>query len=131
MLQHITHTYHTPINSIPHPITTLTMPPSTNHHHLFFLTLALTSIIFLSSLPPSSGGAKTSREEEEELRKMVLGSRPPACVNRCMSCRPCEATLVIPPHQKASYGASSHRGGDDSYYLLSWKCRCGNKLYQP
>ncbi|XP_047957744.1 EPIDERMAL PATTERNING FACTOR-like protein 8 [Salvia hispanica] len=109
------------------------MPPSTNHHHhhhLFFLTLALTSIIFLSSLPPSSGGARASREEEE-LRKMVLGSRPPACVNRCMSCRPCEATLVIPPHQRASYGASYHRGGDDSYYLLSWKCRCGNKLYQP
>ncbi|XP_042055926.1 EPIDERMAL PATTERNING FACTOR-like protein 6 [Salvia splendens] len=102
------------------------MPPSTNHHHLIFLTLALTSIIFLFSLPPSSGASR-----EEELRKMVLRSRPPACVNRCMSCRPCEATLVIPPHQRASYGASYHRGGDNSYYLLSWKCRCGNKLYQP
>ncbi|KAL1551391.1 EPIDERMAL PATTERNING FACTOR-like protein 6 [Salvia divinorum] len=105
--------------------------PSSTSHHLFLLTLALTSILLLSSLPPSSGGIRATREEEEELRKMVLGSRPPACVNRCMSCRPCEATLVIPPHQRASYGASSHRGGDDSYYLLSWKCRCGNKLYQP
>ena len=63
---------------------------------------------------------------------MVLGSRPPACVNKCMSCRPCEATLVIPPHQTKKWGVSisSHRE-DDTYYLLSWKCRCGNKLYQP
>ncbi|GFP88971.1 polygalacturonase [Phtheirospermum japonicum] len=58
---------------------------------------------------------------------MVLGSRPPGCVNKCMSCRPCEATLVIPPRKNES---SWHRE-DDSYYLLSWKCRCGNKLYQP
>ncbi|KAI8544310.1 hypothetical protein RHMOL_Rhmol08G0286600 [Rhododendron molle] len=70
--------------------------------------------------------------------KMVLGSRPPGCVNKCMSCRPCMAILVIPPHviiknNKKGFresSPSSHRE-DDNYYLLSWKCRCGNKLYQP
>ncbi|XWS70704.1 hypothetical protein CRYUN_Cryun03dG0070100 [Craigia yunnanensis] len=28
---------------------------------------------------------------------MVLGSRPPNCVNRCFSCRPCMAALVASP----------------------------------
>ncbi|EPS65582.1 hypothetical protein M569_09198, partial [Genlisea aurea] len=59
-----------------------------------------------------------------------LGSRPPGCVNKCMSCRPCEAILVIPPRADR-ISSSSSRGDDDSYYLLAWKCRCGNKLYLP
>ncbi|CDO98149.1 unnamed protein product [Coffea canephora] len=63
-------------------------------------------------------------------RKMVLGSRPPGCVNKCMSCQPCKATLVIPPHQDEGSRKLAHRE-DDSYYLLSWKCRCGDKLFQP
>ncbi|GFQ04599.1 epidermal patterning factor-like protein 8 [Phtheirospermum japonicum] len=58
---------------------------------------------------------------------MILGSRPPGCVNKCLNCRPCKATLVIPPHKSSSHD----REDDDTYYLLSWKCRCGNKLYQP
>ncbi|KAI3455323.1 hypothetical protein Pfo_011986 [Paulownia fortunei] len=99
------------------------------------LSLAVTAIFFssLTLLPPKSAGIEASGNDEQ-LRKMVLGSRPPACVDKCMSCRPCEATLVIPPHQNGikgvNYQESSHRE-DDSYYLLSWKCRCGNKLYQP
>ncbi|KAK6148970.1 hypothetical protein DH2020_016495 [Rehmannia glutinosa] len=101
------------------------------------LSFAVTAFCFfsLTFLPPKSvsGGIEGSINEEE-LRKMVLGSSPPGCVNKCMNCRPCEATLVIPPHlnrmKRAKYQDSSHRE-DDSYYLLSWKCRCGNKLYQP
>ncbi|KAJ0680176.1 putative EPIDERMAL PATTERNING FACTOR-like protein [Helianthus annuus] len=65
-----------------------------------------------------------------EQNKKVLGSRPPRCVNKCVSCRPCEATLVIPSHQKLiDYRVQSH--WEDNYYLLSWKCKCGDKLYQP
>ncbi|KAL8464686.1 hypothetical protein ACS0TY_034262 [Phlomoides rotata] len=102
-----------------------------------FLIFAV-SAIFLSSLtllPSISGEFEgSSSRYDDELRKMVLGSRPPGCVNKCMSCRPCEATLVIPPHQNrikwVEYEKSSHREAD-SYYLLSWKCRCGNKLYIP
>ncbi|XVF86461.1 hypothetical protein PTKIN_Ptkin18bG0042100 [Pterospermum kingtungense] len=30
--------------------------------------------------------------------KMVLGSKPPGCVNKCLSYSPCVATLVIPSH---------------------------------
>ena len=73
-------------------------------------------------------------------RRMGLGSRPPECVNKCLSCRPCTATLVVSPHyqiNKSSTNSSAtlprHDGGDDDdvYYLLSWKCACGHKLFQP
>ncbi|MFS7971110.1 putative EPIDERMAL PATTERNING FACTOR-like protein [Helianthus anomalus] len=60
----------------------------------------------------------------------ILGSRPPRCVHKCVNCRPCEATLVIPPHYKTiRYRDQSHY--EDNYYLLSWKCKCGDKLFQP
>ncbi|KAK4428012.1 EPIDERMAL PATTERNING FACTOR-like protein 8 [Sesamum alatum] len=107
------------------------MAVSTNYKKLC-LSFAVAAVFFfsLTLLPPKSGGIQASSSENEELRKMVLGSRPPACVNKCKNCKPCEATLVIPPHQSRIKRANSHRE-DDSYYLLSWKCRCGNKLYQP
>ncbi|KAM7475911.1 hypothetical protein LguiB_023154 [Lonicera macranthoides] len=93
---------------------------------------------------------KAEGEEGKSNNKKVLGSRPPSCVNRCMNCRPCKATLVIPPHHqqsineiKGSYGNDNNREyyyssphnnrprEDDTYYLLSWKCTCGDQLFQP
>ncbi|XP_015084510.1 EPIDERMAL PATTERNING FACTOR-like protein 2 isoform X2 [Solanum pennellii] len=60
-----------------------------------------------------------------------VGSRPPRCsVDKCLNCSPCMATLIAPIHQgkhKASAASSQH----DTYYLLAWKCKCGNKLYHP
>ncbi|XP_062086885.1 EPIDERMAL PATTERNING FACTOR-like protein 2 [Humulus lupulus] len=91
---------------------------------------AVITVLFIFSitvLPPKTVGFEYSRQEE---RKMVLGSRPPQCVNKCLNCKPCEATLVVPNHQKKPLHTSSH-GQDDTYYLLSWRCRCGNKLYHP
>ncbi|OWM78279.1 EPIDERMAL PATTERNING FACTOR-like protein 8 [Punica granatum] len=73
-------------------------------------------------------------------RRMVVGSRPPGCVNKCLSCRPCIATLVITGRKKfaqergfrASARTQSSDGDDHGgYYLLSWKCRCGDKIFQP
>ncbi|KAG8656281.1 hypothetical protein MANES_04G113532v8 [Manihot esculenta] len=48
---------------------------------------------------------------------------PPCCVNKCFSCRPCMATLVVPSDQKKSltFKALSHGDNDDN----------GNKLFQP
>ncbi|XVF35594.1 hypothetical protein REPUB_Repub18cG0159600 [Reevesia pubescens] len=40
---------------------------------------------------------KTASVNEREKLQQV-GSRPPTCVNKCFSCRPCMATLVIHPH---------------------------------
>ncbi|KAK0570465.1 hypothetical protein LWI29_001567 [Acer saccharum] len=86
------------------------------------ILMLIISFTFLSSI----SGVGSSRGIEGV--KMVLGSRPPQCVNKCLNCRPCVATLVVPSHPK------NHRfktQEDENYYLLSWKCRCGNKLFQP
>ncbi|GAB4832857.1 hypothetical protein Ancab_006872 [Ancistrocladus abbreviatus] len=71
-------------------------------------------------------------ETNAKQMKLVLGSRPPRCINKCMSCRPCMAVLVIPPHKKKKALINTTTPQDDeTYYLLSWKCRCKNKLFQP
>ncbi|XP_010250122.1 PREDICTED: EPIDERMAL PATTERNING FACTOR-like protein 6 [Nelumbo nucifera] len=95
------------------------------------LRIAVLILIFsVTSLPSKPAGLELSSNDESlKQRKLVLGSRPPRCVNKCLSCSPCMATLVIPPHQRSF--KSSSQGEDGSYYLLSWKCRCGNKLFQP
>ncbi|GMY34030.1 EPIDERMAL PATTERNING FACTOR-like protein 8 [Fagus crenata] len=103
-----------------------------NYLHRLKVAVTVAFIFSITILPSKSVGSVSSgySSETSEQRKMVLGSKPPGCVNKCFNCRPCMATLVIPSHQRKDVGASS-RGEDDSYYLLSWKCRCGNKLYQP
>ncbi|OVA06703.1 hypothetical protein BVC80_787g22 [Macleaya cordata] len=113
--------------------------------------VVLVLIFFLSLLlPPKPVGlvfsSSTGVNMEESRKLLVLGSRPPQCVNKCLSCRPCMATLVIPPHHQKRMSQSSTNfmdssststsiskveEDDDNYYLLSWKCRCGNKLYHP
>ncbi|KAL5697982.1 hypothetical protein ACHQM5_029074 [Ranunculus cassubicifolius] len=82
------------------------------------------ALILLPSTPVGLGIARN--EEPLKQKKMVIGSRPPLCINRCYRCRPCKATLVIPPHKREFI----HKE-DDTYYLLTWKCRCGNRVYQP
>ncbi|XP_019157937.1 PREDICTED: EPIDERMAL PATTERNING FACTOR-like protein 8 [Ipomoea nil] len=109
---------------------------SQNVYHIG-LKLLLTLLLFysLALLSPISGiGIGRGKQV-----RMVLGSSPPKCVGRCMGCRPCVAALVIPPHDdkygfrrpSSSSASSSSGAGDESYYLLSWKCRCGNKYFQP
>ncbi|KAJ0819443.1 putative EPIDERMAL PATTERNING FACTOR-like protein [Helianthus annuus] len=91
-----------------------------------YLTILLLSLTVSHSISGYDDEGVSSVEQN----KKVLGSRPPRCVNKCVSCRPCEATLVIPSHQKLiDYRVQSH--WEDNYYLLSWKCKCGDKLYQP
>ncbi|XP_060206549.1 EPIDERMAL PATTERNING FACTOR-like protein 8 [Lycium barbarum] len=65
-------------------------------------------------------------------RKMI-GSRPPGCVNKCMTCQPCKATLVISPSlkNKGPNNTDPSKRQDDTYYLLSWKCRCRDQIFQP
>ncbi|OIW15824.1 hypothetical protein TanjilG_04359 [Lupinus angustifolius] len=95
--------------------------------------VAITVAFFSTLLLPKSDGSVffESNEIMEDESKMVIGSKPPACVNKCMNCRPCMATVVVHNHhQKKGFKVLSH-GEDDRYYLLSWKCRCGNKLFQP
>ncbi|KAL4292214.1 hypothetical protein S245_025161 [Arachis hypogaea] len=96
-----------------------------------FFTVAF--IFSLTLLLPISGdaGGRSLLGEDESNNKAVIGSRPPACVDKCMKCRPCMATVIVPNHRR-SKGLFKHDDNkDDSYYLLSWRCTCGNKLFHP
>ncbi|KAI3775008.1 hypothetical protein L1987_49576 [Smallanthus sonchifolius] len=92
----------------------------------------LITLILLFSLTLSPSISVDVGASLVQQKKKILGSRPPGCVNKCMNCNPCRATLVIPPHHKMiEYRDQSSHGDDDCYYLLSWKCKCGDKLFQP
>ncbi|GKV35851.1 hypothetical protein SLEP1_g44058 [Rubroshorea leprosula] len=110
------------------------MAPSSNGPLKVALTVAF--ILSLTFLPPKSVWSTPEPVSggSDEQSEMVLGSKPPDCVNKCLNCKPCVATLVIPSqfHKRMSFTAASRgEGDDDSYYLLSWKCKCGDKLFQP
>nr|XP_016451491.1 PREDICTED: EPIDERMAL PATTERNING FACTOR-like protein 8 [Nicotiana tabacum] len=93
-----------------------------------YLKLGLTLVLLLSlAFHPSQSVSMA--------RKMVIGSRPPGCVNKCMGCQPCKATVIISPSQKIkghyNTDPSKRQADDDIYYLLAWKCRCRDQLFQP
>ncbi|XP_023531007.1 EPIDERMAL PATTERNING FACTOR-like protein 1 isoform X2 [Cucurbita pepo subsp. pepo] len=98
------------------------------------LFLILPLIFSLSVFHPTSGN------EDSKQKELAIGSRPPKCFNKCLNCKPCVAALVISQRHK---GDDSNNGGvvsnleaaqvpkDDAYYLLSWKCKCKDKYFQP
>ncbi|XP_031252629.1 EPIDERMAL PATTERNING FACTOR-like protein 8 [Pistacia vera] len=96
-----------------------------------YMVAAFSVVFWLISGGPAAGSqySRGSEGEKEKQMKKVLGSRPPQCVNKCLNCKPCVAALIVPPHPKSRLRASSEE--DENYYLLSWKCRCGNKLFHP
>nr|GEX31056.1 epidermal patterning factor-like protein 8 [Tanacetum cinerariifolium] len=98
--------------------------------YLLDLRIVVTVILLLSFTVSHSISVDEGVTSVRQSKKM-LGSRPPGCINKCVNCRPCQATLVIPPHPKmiGNYRSQSH--WEDNYYLLSWKCKCGDKIFQP
>ncbi|KAG6589847.1 EPIDERMAL PATTERNING FACTOR-like protein 8 [Cucurbita argyrosperma subsp. argyrosperma] len=97
------------------------------------LLLILPLIFSLSLSHPTSGNEDSSKQKE-----LVIGSRPPRCFNKCLNCRPCVAALVISQRHKgvhnnafSSLEAALPAPRDDAYYLLSWKCKCKDKYFQP
>ncbi|XP_022752032.1 EPIDERMAL PATTERNING FACTOR-like protein 1 isoform X1 [Durio zibethinus] len=76
--------------------------------------------------------------------KTRLGSTPPSCHNKCNGCHPCMAVQVptLPSHDRFQPGLSkaitnSMQFFDPSgnqysnYKPLGWKCRCGDRFYNP
>ncbi|CAJ1955067.1 unnamed protein product [Sphenostylis stenocarpa] len=116
------------------------MAPQGRTYKLHGFQVALTLALFFSLIVPLpksvivkgvvGGSVLSDSRKILEGKKVVIGSKPPACGNKCMNCRPCTATVVVSNHKRKGFMISSH-GEDDSYYLLSWKCRCGDKLFQP
>ncbi|KAK8491195.1 hypothetical protein V6N11_037958 [Hibiscus sabdariffa] len=137
--------------SLPSNITTPSLrnkqdPMASFKHHPLELKVAAVlnaMLIFYLTFSPSKSGKKNTplnltvgsvsvpgnNDNSSKQEKMVLGSWPPRCANKCFSCRPCMAALVASPNHRNT--RSSSYQGDESYYLLAWKCKCGNKFFQP
>ncbi|KAM7514453.1 hypothetical protein LguiA_004036 [Lonicera macranthoides] len=86
------------------------------------------------------------RKENVEMARSMIGSRPPRCDIKCNNCGHCEAVQVpvAPQLMKTQLNAKSahhlftnpsiaYSRGDDlsNYKPMSWKCKCGNFLFNP
>lgn len=67
-----------------------------------------------------------------------LGSIPPSCRNKCNACNPCKAIQVptLPNHDqvhKISRRSSPTEASKKytNYKPIGWKCKCGNRLFNP
>ncbi|EFJ31719.1 hypothetical protein SELMODRAFT_86865 [Selaginella moellendorffii] len=57
-----------------------------------------------------------------------IGSRPPSCQNKCNRCIPCQAVQVPTPIERKSPVVSVEYS---NYKPEGWRCKCGNKLFNP
>ncbi|KAJ1414579.1 Epidermal patterning factor protein [Sesbania bispinosa] len=87
-----------------------------------------------------NGFHQTERDEKAMVRAQI-GSRPPRCEKRCRSCGHCEAIQVPtnPLVQNGKINASTvsimayyaRRDDSSNYKPMSWKCKCGNLIFNP
>ncbi|XP_073128217.1 EPIDERMAL PATTERNING FACTOR-like protein 2 [Henckelia pumila] len=93
-------------------------------------------------LAQAADNSETLNEEKAILRAQI-GSRPPRCERRCVSCGHCEA-IQVPTNPQTRNGinnvsatavlakAAYVRGDDTSNYKpMSWKCKCGSLIFNP
>ncbi|XP_059439629.1 EPIDERMAL PATTERNING FACTOR-like protein 2 [Corylus avellana] len=90
--------------------------------------------------PISSPSSQTVVREEKATLRAQIGSRPPRCERRCSTCEHCEA-IQVPANPQAQNGHRNFsslsniayaRGADNSNYKpMSWKCKCGNFIFNP
>ncbi|MED6186541.1 hypothetical protein PIB30_067688 [Stylosanthes scabra] len=91
-----------------------------------------------------SGFHQGAMEEDKKILRAQIGSKPPKCERRCTSCGQCEAIQVptsnYPQIQKEGkiinppklFKIAYARGDDNSNYKpMSWKCKCGNLIFNP
>ncbi|XP_047312744.1 EPIDERMAL PATTERNING FACTOR-like protein 2 [Impatiens glandulifera] len=92
------------------------------------------------------------RDQEEKVMNLraQIGSSPPKCERRCRSCGHCEAIQVpMNPQIRKSLingvsismsriaydrGGGGGRGDEDdgsNYKPMSWKCKCGDFIFNP
>ncbi|XP_058081742.1 EPIDERMAL PATTERNING FACTOR-like protein 2 [Magnolia sinica] len=120
--------------------------PICNHTHLYLLI----SFLLISSSTQMRfmvDGLKIHKflevskvgEEEKMFLRARIGSRPPSCQRRCSSCGHCEAVQVpaVPQerserrHSTRISTISSSREDTSNYKPMSWKCKCGDMIFNP
>ncbi|KAJ0786013.1 putative EPIDERMAL PATTERNING FACTOR-like protein [Helianthus annuus] len=93
-----------------------------------YLTILLLSLTVSHSI----SGYEDEGVASVQQNKRILQSSPPSCMNKCENCTPCEATLVNPLDPKLiDYKDQSLWEHNYNYYPQVWKCKCGDKLYEP
>ncbi|KAI4381967.1 hypothetical protein MLD38_007982 [Melastoma candidum] len=96
--------------------------------------LFISSLVLLPSVSAWSPAQINGPDDAGYKQKYtVLGSRPPRCINKCNACKPCFPSLVAQGGRRDKKGMLLSRGDGEyyGYYLLAWKCRCGDKIFQP
>ncbi|XP_019444961.1 PREDICTED: EPIDERMAL PATTERNING FACTOR-like protein 2 isoform X2 [Lupinus angustifolius] len=90
---------------------------------------------------PKQNGFQKIVHDDKVMVRARIGSRPPKCEKRCRSCGPCEA-IQVPTNPQTQNGkinvnpstvsiAAYERGDNVNYKPMSWKCKCGNLLFNP
>ncbi|XP_072971845.1 EPIDERMAL PATTERNING FACTOR-like protein 2 [Typha angustifolia] len=130
--------------------TTIKMGPlycsvnTSRNAHLLSLLLLLSS--FQAPLHSAEGRElwklqevpKGRAEEGMVMVEAMIGSRPPSCQGRCISCGHCEAVQmpVAPQDEKGGIGhlfkvITSKFDDSSNYKPLNWKCKCGDIILNP
>ncbi|MCD7452421.1 hypothetical protein HAX54_016526 [Datura stramonium] len=96
------------------------------------------------------GHGQIESDQKRAMLRSQIGSRPPRCEKRCGSCGHCEA-IQVPTNPQITNGNKNHtiinnnnnsnkvsssiayaRDSDNSNYKpMSWKCKCGNLIFNP
>lgn len=110
---------------------------------LLFLVISIQLTFTAAATGRRTLGNPVSRSQEEKLSlRGQIGSRPPRCEKRCATCGHCEAIQIPTPHTRSSKNDNS-RGGvykitysrsdidNSNYKPMSWKCKCGNFIFNP
>ncbi|KAM3252599.1 hypothetical protein BC332_05612 [Capsicum chinense] len=126
----------------------------TCHQTLACLTISL--LILMSTFQAEGrklldtqrhGHDQIESEKRAMFMRSQIGSRPPRCDKRCGSCGHCEA-IQVPTNPTITNGNNNHtinnnkvvsssniayaRDSDNSNYKpMSWKCKCGNLIFNP
>lgn len=109
---------------------------------LFLLISSLTQVRFVAEGRAISklveAAPKGMEEEKMVVMTSMIGSRPPKCERMCSSCRNCEPVQVpvttrAVGHRASHFSAIAYSKGDDisNYKPISWKCKCGNLIFNP
>ncbi|XP_044509974.1 EPIDERMAL PATTERNING FACTOR-like protein 2 [Mangifera indica] len=90
----------------------------------------------ISKLTDAEVSQKRADADNMVISRSMIGSSPPKCERKCSSCKHCEAIQVPVTTQAAHrsrFSAVSYDRGDgvSNYKPMSWKCKCGNLIFNP
>lgn len=112
--------------------------------YIFRNSVPFLFFLFLFSRHPNRNNRNFLKQKGNEqqdkalMMRNLIGSRPPKCQKRCSSCPRCEAIQVpittrsVQNRAAVIFSIAYSKGNDVSNYKpMSWKCKCGNMIFNP